>query len=112
MRAGKRVIEHVAPWLGMLGAGLGWFFSQQVGSNMSFDDCRAGDAAFVLLVSAVGLVLALGGGYYSWDVWRRREAETEGRRFIGLIGLLLALVAAFAILLQGLSGLILPDCAA
>jgi len=107
---GMRKIEHLAPWLGILGAAVGWFLSHQFGSNAAFDDCRSGDAACVLLVGVVGLLLATGGGYFSWDVWRRDEDPP--RRFIGLVGLLLALLAAFAIILQSVSGLILPDCLA
>jgi hypothetical protein len=108
---GKRGLEHVAPWLGMLGAAAGWLVAHQLGSNMAFDDCRVGDAGFALVAGLIGLLIAAGGGYFSWDVWRRRE-ETEGRRFVGLLGLLLALLIGFAILLQSVSGLILPACLA
>jgi hypothetical protein len=108
--AGQRRIEHLAPWLGILGAAAGWFVSHQLGSNAAFDDCRTGDAGFVLLVGLLGLALAGGGGYFSWDVWR--GDESDARRFIGLVGLLLALAAVFAILLQSVAGLVLPDCLA
>ena len=106
----RRAIEHLAPWLGMLGAALGWFLSQQFGSNAAFDDCRSGNAGFALLVGLLGLLTAVAGGYFSWDVWRRDE-DTP-RRFIGLVGLLLATVAGFVIILQSVAGLILPDCLA
>lgn len=106
----RRTIEHVAPWLGICGASVGWFLSHQLGSNAAFDDCRTGDAGYVLLVGLIGLLLAAAGGYFSWDVWRRDEDPP--RRFLGLVGLLLALVAIFAIVLQSVSGLILPDCLA
>jgi TRAP-type C4-dicarboxylate transport system permease small subunit len=108
----RTAVEHVAPWLGMLGAAAGWAISQQVGSDMAFDDCRVGDGGFVLIVGLIGLLVAAAGGYFSWDVWRRKSEETEGRRFIGLIGLLLALLTGFGIVLQSISGLILPSCAA
>ena len=107
----RSTIEHMAPWLGMLGAAAGWAASHQVGSNAIFDDCRTGDPLFVLLVCLVGLVLAIAGGYFSWDVWRQSE-ETEGRRFLGLLGALLAGLTAFAIVLQALAALILPRCLA
>jgi hypothetical protein len=109
--ARKRAIEHVAPWLGMLGAAAGWFIAQQVGSNMAFDDCRVGDGAFALVAGLVGLLVVAAGGYFAWDVWRRAE-ETESRRFVGLLGLLLSLLTGFAIILQSVSGLILPACLA
>jgi len=111
--SGKRhTIEHLAPWLGLVGAGVGWLVSQQVGSNAVFDDCRVGGGWFVVAVSLAGLAVAVAGGFYSLDVWRQREKETEGRRFLGLLGALLALLAAFAIILQGTAALILPRCVA
>lgn len=110
MKSRRKTFEHVAPWLGLLGAAVGWFLSHQLGSDAAFDDCRTGNAGFALLVGLLGLLLAAGGGFFSWDVWRRDESEA--RRFIGLVGLLLAMIAAFAIVLQSLSGLILPDCLA
>ena len=109
--AKRTTLEHLAPWLGMLGAGVGWILAHQLGSNMAFDDCRVGDGGFALLASLLGLLIAAAGGYFSWDVWRK-PGETEGRRYIGLLGLLLALLTGFAILLQSISGLILPPCAA
>jgi hypothetical protein len=69
--ARKKAIEHLAPWLGLLGAGAGWFLAQQLGSNMAFDDCRVGDGGFALLTGLLGLLITAAGGYYSWDVWRR-----------------------------------------
>ena len=109
--ASKSAIEHLAPWLGMVGAAVGWLIAHQLGSNMAFDDCRVGDGGFALLAGLAGLLIAAAGGYFSWDVWRR-GTETEGRRFIGLLGLLLALLCGFAIILQSVAGMILPACAA
>ncbi|HWT11156.1 MAG TPA: hypothetical protein VN231_00210 [Allosphingosinicella sp.] len=110
--ASRRTIEHIAPWLGMVGAAVGWFASHQAGSNAVFDDCRTGEGWFVMVVCLVGLALALAGGCYSWDIWRQGEKESEGRRFIGLLGAFLAALAAFAIVLQAVSALIIPRCVA
>jgi len=104
-------IEHLAPWLGLVAAGLGWGLSHQVGSNAVFDDCRVAGNGFVLIACLVGLLIIAGGGYFSLDVWRNRE-EGEGRRFVGLIGAGLAALAAFAVLLQAISAIILPRCVA
>lgn len=109
MSGERRMIEHLAPWLGMLGAAAGWFASQLAGSNAVFDDCRFGAGWFVVAVSLAGLALAAAGGFFSLDVWRRRD-ETEGRRFLGLVAALLAALAAFAIVLQTIASLILPRC--
>lgn len=107
----RTTIEHVAPWLGLLAAGLGWGLSHQIGSNSVFDDCRTAGNGFVLIVCVAGLLIVAAGAWFSLDIWRQRE-ESEGRRFIGLVGALLAALAAFAVLLQAVSAIILPRCMA
>jgi hypothetical protein len=106
---GRRTLEHVLPWTGIAAAALGWALAHQLGSDTVFDDCRVG-GGFVLLVCLGGLAITALGGFVSFGVWRRDESEA--RRFLGLVGALLAALAAFAILLQAASGLILAPCAA
>jgi hypothetical protein len=101
--------EHLVPWAGLIGAGFAWALAHQIGADSVFDDCRRGSAAFILLVNLVGLALAAGGGYFSWCIWRRPD-ESEGRRFLGLAGLLFAALLSFALLLQAISGLLVPSC--
>jgi hypothetical protein len=48
---------------------------------------------------------------FSWGLWRDRE-QTSGHGFVGLIGALLSALAGFAIILQAISALIIPPCAA
>jgi hypothetical protein len=105
----RGTVRHVRPWAGLAAAAVGWAAAHQVGSDAVFDDCTVG-GAFVVLVCLGGLAVTVLGGLFSWSVWRGEESE--GRRFLGLVGALLAALAAFAILLQGASGLILPPCAA
>ena len=57
------------------------------------------------------LAVAVAGGLFSLGIWRRPE-EAPGRRFLGGTGALLALLASFAIVLQAISVLIIPPCAA
>jgi hypothetical protein len=97
------------PWLGLFLAAIAWAASQQVASDAIFDDCRRGSAGFVLLVCLLGLALDLGGGFLALAVWQD-EAGGKGGRFLGLLGLLLALLAGFAIVLQAISALIIPIC--
>ena len=105
----RRSLEHLQPWLGIAAAALGWGAAHQVASASIFDDCRAANPGFVLLVCGLGLVVAIIGGLFSWDIWRRAD-ESPGRRFVGMIGALLAALASFAIILQSLSALIIPPC--
>lgn len=108
-RSGWRA--NLIPWLGTVGAVLGWGLSHQISSNTLFDDCTVG-GGFVLLVCGLALVVTIAGGICSFGVWNRGEAEEQARRFIGLLSVLLAALAGFAILLQAASALILPSCAA
>ena len=105
----RGTIEHLAPWLGLVAAGVGWALSHQVGSDSVFDDCRSNGNGFVLVACLIGLLIIAAGGYFSLDVWRDR-GESEGRRFVGLLGGLIALLAAFAVVLQALAATILPRC--
>jgi hypothetical protein len=107
----RRPLEHAQPWLGIAASALGWAVSHQVASSSIFDDCRVATPGFVLLVGAIGLVVAVVGGLFSWDICRRPD-ETPGRHFLGLTGALLAGLASFAITLQSISALIIPPCAA
>ncbi len=108
----EHVVEHLIPWAGLTLAGIAWLAAHQTGSNAVFDDCEAGTTAFILTVNLAGLALALLGGLFSWKLWRRGEDETEARRFLGLTGLLFAALLIFALVLQLVSGFIVPRCLA
>jgi hypothetical protein len=98
-------------WLGMALAALGWAASQQVGSELIFDDCSHGAPGFFLLVGLGGLALAMVGGLLALPAWRQ-EGARRGTRFVGALGLLFAAFTGFAILLHAISGFIIPVCAA
>jgi uncharacterized membrane protein len=96
----------------MLAIGLvafGWALSHQWGSDTVFDDCARSGGMIVVLVSLIGLVLATFGGFYGYHA--ASVSVGSGRRFLGVLGALLAPFAAFAIVLQIAAGLILPPCA-
>ena len=112
MSGGGSLVDRLLPWLGCVGAVVGWGASHQVGSNAIFDDCAATGGAFAALVCAAGLIVTLLGGVASFSVWCGGAGRGEAGRFIGLVSTLLAMLAAFAIILQLVSGLILPACAA
>ena len=97
------------PWLGLFLAALGWAAAHQVASNAIFDDCRRGAATFVLLVCFAGLVIDAAGAFFSLSVWRG-AGDSKGRRFLGLVGMMLAALTGFAIVLQAVNALIIPSC--
>jgi hypothetical protein len=107
-----RRLGFLLPWLGAITGLAGWGLSHQIASNSVLDDCSIGGGGFVLLVCAPALLLAIGGGVASFSVWAGGTGEGEARRFIGLLSALIAALAAFTIILQSLSPLVLPACAA
>jgi hypothetical protein len=96
------------PWAALSGAALGWFGSQQIGSNLSFDKCASSGALAVLLIGVAGLALAGMGAWLSWGVWG--SAEEESRRFTAGVGMLAGVLLGIAILFQTLAGFIIPAC--
>ena len=106
----RHSLERSAPWLGLLTAAVGWGASHQVGSDSLFDDCVHRGPLFVAVVGVIGLSIVIIGGIFAWMEWRD-TAATRGRRFLGLIGALLSLLAGFAVILQTIASLIIPPCA-
>jgi hypothetical protein len=98
------------PWLGLGLAALGWAAAHQIGSDAIFDDCQKGVPGLILLVCLAGLAIDVAGGLFSLAVWRG-AGESRGRRFLGMLGMLLAALAGFAIVLQSFAVLIIPPCA-
>jgi hypothetical protein len=99
--------ELMLLWAALIGAAVGWFGSQQVGSNLSFGDCVSSGILSVLLISLAGLALAVAGGLLSWRIWR---SGREARSFVAGIGLLTAALLSVAILFQILAAFIIPRC--
>jgi hypothetical protein len=104
------LLRRPQPFLGILLVSAGWALSHQIGSNSVLDDCTRRGGGFVVLVSLLGLAMAAGGGLDCLRSWR--VAGGGGRGFLALVGMLLSLMAGFAIVLQCLAGLMLPSCAA
>jgi len=103
------LLARPQPFIGIVLVAAGWALSHQWGSNSVFDDCAASGGLVVVLASLLGLVIVAAGGLYCLPASRTGES---GRRFLGILGALLALISTFAILLQIAAGLILPPCAA
>ena len=103
------LVARSQPLVGIVLVAAGWALSHQWGSNSVFDDCVSSGGVVVVIASLFGLLIVGIGGLYSLQA---RGSKGSGRRFLGTMGALLALLAAFAIVLQIAAGLILPPCAA
>jgi hypothetical protein len=102
VKKARKAAGMLLPWAALIGGGLGWALSQQIGSESVFDHCTGGTLTLVLVVGLLGLLLSAAGGLLSWRVWRSEE-ETEARRFIAAFTCGVAALLALAILLQSLS---------
>ncbi|HYD23427.1 MAG TPA: hypothetical protein VEB68_01415 [Croceibacterium sp.] len=102
------LLYQAQPLIGVVLGGGGWALSHQWGSNSVFDDCASTGGVVVVLTSLLGLAIAAFGALCCYDAFR---SEHSGRRFLGIIGLLLTLIAGFAIVLQIAAGIILAPCA-
>jgi hypothetical protein len=103
------LISFPQPLFGILMVSGGWALSHQWGSDSVFDNCAASGGPAVVLISLLGLLMIVAGGFYSFLGWR--GSTESGRRFLGALGALMAPIAAFAVILQVAAGLILPSCA-
>lgn len=97
-------------WAALALGAFAWFGSQQLGSDLSFSNCAANGALETGLIGLAALAVTLVGFLLSHKVWKRREAEAEGRDFAALIGILTAALLALAIVYQTLAAFIVPSC--
>jgi hypothetical protein len=103
------LLRRPQPFIGIVLVAAGWALAHQLGSNSVFDDCASSGGVAVVFASLLGLLLVALGGLYCLP---GRDTAGSGRRFLGTLGALLALIAGFSVVLQIAAGLILPACAA
>ena len=96
------------PWAGLAGAATAWALDHQIGSDGIEYYCPRG-AVLTTIVGVLCLLLAGASGYASYRL-ARSDSETPTRRFLALLGVLLALLLSVAILLPTIAGWILPEC--
>lgn len=97
-------------WAALALGAFAWFVSQQVGSDLSFTDCRTNGPLQTGLIGLAALAVTLAGGLMSHRVWKRHERLHEGRDFAALVGMLVAALLAVAIVYQTAAGFIIPSC--
>jgi hypothetical protein len=96
------------PTAGLFAGPAAWFLSTQVNYALTPWVC----AHQVRIVPAVALALAavsLAGGFLSWRAHRSAGAS-PANRFLAAIGIMMALLFAAVILVQGAAGLVFHGC--
>ena len=101
--------DRFRPWaglgLGTLGAGL----AHQIGSAATFQDCRVGSPAIVIVGAIVGLALVAIGALASWRVYGAKD-EVPARRFIAIVSVMACGIYALAIMLPCIASMVIPRC--
>jgi hypothetical protein len=103
-----RLFAPLAPWSGLLLGGIGWTASTEIGSARITGHCQSTSPVLLLLISLVGLAVALTGGWLSYRAWRTAPGRT--RQLIGLFSLIVAGGLIVAILFHILAALLIPRC--
>jgi Mn2+/Fe2+ NRAMP family transporter len=108
--------SRLSPSAGLIVAPLLWAANTQAGQILPYAECGSFKitAATSFLAAALSLVMA----YLSWLTVRRDPSEGSSEvtlfpansPFIGLLSSLIGVLFAFALLLQGLSSVVLTGC--
>ncbi|MGA0607171.1 hypothetical protein ACO2Q0_14350 [Phenylobacterium sp. VNQ135] len=102
-------------WMGLVLGAVAWALHHQIGSNVTYADCKIG------LIAAVGagvpaLGLATLGTLISLRAWRRaggapHESQEAPARFIAALSVGAGALFVLTILVQLGAGLVVPACA-
>ena len=104
-RARARFMPWPGPALGPLGAGI----AHQLGSDATFQDCRAGSPEIVIIATIIGLLLVAVGALGSWRVYAGK-AETPARHLVAVVSLLSCALFGIAIVLPFIAAMVIPQC--
>ena len=107
--------RHGVPWAGLAAAPTAWAVNQQLNYMIVPWVCANG-INLIPFISLILAGLALAGGFLSWSAYRSAgiaEHHSGGhpRKMLAGISILIALLLALTILMQGTAALILDPCA-
>jgi hypothetical protein len=105
----ERARDRFMPWAGLALGTLGAGVAHQLGSDSTFQDCRAGSPWIVILATILGLALIALGALGSWRVYGA-EGEGPARRLIAVVSLLACALFAIAVVLPFIAALVIPPC--
>ena len=107
----KARLAGIAPWSGLIAAGLGFALHHQVVSDALHFDCNSTADGAGIVWGVVALAIIVGGAILSWRARPVADAPAAAlRRFVVHMSLMAAMLAALGIALLMLAGAILPGC--
>jgi uncharacterized membrane protein len=105
----KSIRDGFMPWAGLALGTTGFFLAHQIGSDSTFQDCRAGSPWIVILGTVIGLVVIAIGVFGSWAIYAA-HSEAPARRLIAAVSLLACALFAVGVILAFIAALIIPGC--
>ena len=105
----KSIRDGFMPWCGLALGTTGYFLAHQIGSDSTFEDCRAGSPLMVVVGAILGLVVIGLGALGSWRVYGV-ESESPARKLIAIVGLLACAFYVMGVVLPLIAALVIPDC--
>ena len=109
MNTGERIRDGFMPWAGLAIGTIGYFLAHQIGSDTTFQNCRSGSPAMVIVGTLIGLALIGVGSLGSWRVYAG-PAESPARRLVAVISLLACALYAIGVFLPFIAALVIPRC--
>jgi hypothetical protein len=106
---GERIRDRFMPWAGIALGTLGGGLAHQIGADSTFQDCRVGSPAIVLVATILGIALVTLGALGSWRVYNG-ESETPARKMVATVSLMASAIFALAIILPFIASWIIPRC--
>jgi hypothetical protein len=101
------VTRQWARGAGLLVGPVLWAVNMQASQILPYVDCVASFRSSLAL-SMVSAMLTLAAGWVSWR--GRGAASNSAGQFVAIVGILAALVFAFALVLQAAAGVVLSGC--
>ncbi len=105
----ERIRDLFMPWSGLALGTTGYFLAHQLGSDSTFQDCRAGSPLIVTIGTITGLIIIGIGALGSWRIYADK-GEGQARRMIAIVGLLTCALYAIAAILPFIAAMVIPRC--
>lgn len=109
MKRSREFADLFMPWAGLVFGVLALAVAHQFGSDGMFDSCVTFSPGPLLAVSALMIIVALGGCFASWTVFRK-DAEPGARKVIAAISIGSSVFFTIAMLLPMIAALVIPPC--
>ena len=109
MRAGERFRDGFMPWAGLALGTAGYFIQHQLGSDATFQDCRLGSPAIVIVGMLAGLAIIGLGALGSWRVYAA-ENEAPARKLVAIVSVMACALYAIGTILPFIAAMVIPRC--